>query len=160
MQTGDQAQQTDPAERFALIGKWPERIGSAEWRKRAAKELSSTEHEAFLFYAGTLEGLNHPEHEAVSREWERFNAERAKTFRERTMMRSVVELVDGAAGAVSTFGVFGLVAWVVSPAMFDNPTTALWLYFHLSVMGVYGISLLARQLRRLRRCANAGEHVD
>lgn len=146
----------DPDYLFTLIKKWPERVGSPEWRKRARKELDPTEHEAYLRHAWSAEELSQKEFGTIYGEWDAYSTARAKKLQRQQFVRSIVEGNDGPAAFLSIYGVFYVIVWFVDPEFFDDWYLAWVLYFHLAVMLVWAISLLVRlpsylRVRRSRR---------
>jgi hypothetical protein len=149
----------EPDYLFTLIKKWPERVGSSDWRERARKELDPADHEAYLRHAWSREELSPEEFGTIYREWEAYSTARAKTLERQRIVRSIVEGMDGPAALVSIFGVFYGVFWFFNAESFDGWSLAWALYFHLAVMLVWAISLLVRlpsylRVRRSRRSAD------
>ena len=127
----------DLAHRFTQVMQWRERVGSPAWRRRAARELSPTEHEAFLFYASALKELSPTEHEAIRHEWERFNAARAKAF-ERSNIRAFLSALFLGAGGFGLF--FVAMSLILQVSMADVTASvldalgmwgALWIGLHV-----------------------------
>lgn len=118
MTKGD-APNEGPDQIFDLIEKWPECMGTDEWRKRAHRELSPKVHELFIVYANSKKDFGDEEGEATCTEWEFFNAMRSKQFRRQKTFDMITGFFDGAVGIVALFGAFWLFIWFYDPSEYS-----------------------------------------
>ena len=164
MTTSDQIDRSDDDfdGRFTAVRQWREPVGSRAWRRRAAKELESSQIELFLVETLQRENLSDPERASVFERLQAFNATRHKEHQRTAFLKGAIEVADALGGVISLFGVVGLVSLFFVSSLLHDPYFATWMYFHWAVALVWGISLAVRLPTFVRewRAQRAGPKID